>query len=240
MLEHHKGILLHHFPYSESSAIVKILTEAYGIRSYIIRGIHSKKGKKTSLLQPLSLIRFSSRPRQGKRLHTLREPEWDSPFHTIPYDIRKTTMALFMGEFLYRSLQEEDPDPELFTFIRNAVQVLDLEEAPPDLHILFVARLTLFFGIAPSLDEEGTWFDLHEGRFLSYRPSHELFLDPTAAGYLQELLKRDLGLPEKDQTQLPPAAVRKEVLDKMVQYFRLHLEGMGDLRSHKVLSEVFG
>ena len=45
MTESTNGICLHHYKYSESSVIVKIFTEKFGLKSYIIKGVRSKKSK---------------------------------------------------------------------------------------------------------------------------------------------------------------------------------------------------
>ncbi len=56
MLTTTRGIVLHHFKYSEKSIIAKIYTEKFGLQSYIINGVRSAKSKnKAVYLQPLSL-----------------------------------------------------------------------------------------------------------------------------------------------------------------------------------------
>ena len=46
------GIVLHQIKYGDSSIIVRIYTEEFGMQSYLIRGVKSKKSKiKSNLFQ---------------------------------------------------------------------------------------------------------------------------------------------------------------------------------------------
>ena len=45
MLSSTKGIVIHHFKYSEKSVIAKIYTEKFGLQSYILNGVRNKKSK---------------------------------------------------------------------------------------------------------------------------------------------------------------------------------------------------
>ena len=57
MLHKTKGIVISFVKYRETSIIVKIYTEAFGIQTYIENGVRSAKGKnKIALFQPLTLL----------------------------------------------------------------------------------------------------------------------------------------------------------------------------------------
>jgi hypothetical protein len=57
MLQKTKGIVLHSLKYSENSIIVKIYTESFGLVSYLVRSVRSKKSAlKTGIFQPLTLL----------------------------------------------------------------------------------------------------------------------------------------------------------------------------------------
>ena len=57
MTESTNGICLHHYKYSESSVIVKIFTEKFGLKSYIMKGVRSKKSKnKLNILHSLNIV----------------------------------------------------------------------------------------------------------------------------------------------------------------------------------------
>jgi DNA repair protein RecO (recombination protein O) len=57
MLHKTRGIVFRFTKYGESSIIVTIFTELFGIQTYIVNGIRSKNSKgKIALFQPLTLL----------------------------------------------------------------------------------------------------------------------------------------------------------------------------------------
>ena len=57
MLHKTRGIVLHSVKYSETSLIVKTYTEAFGIQSYMVKGVRSHRSKMRPILfQPLTLL----------------------------------------------------------------------------------------------------------------------------------------------------------------------------------------
>ena len=86
MLYTSKGIVLHHFKYGEKSIIAKIYTEKFGLQSYIINGVRSKKTKnKASYLQALSLIEINAVKKENKGLQQIKDIKIDISFQEIPF-----------------------------------------------------------------------------------------------------------------------------------------------------------
>lgn len=56
MLHVTKGIVINFIRYRESSIIVKIYTELFGLRTYIVNGVRNSKTAKIALYQPLSQV----------------------------------------------------------------------------------------------------------------------------------------------------------------------------------------
>jgi len=57
MLYKTKGIVINFIKYKESSIIVHILTNKFGMQSYIVNGVRSFKGtQKIALYQPLTIL----------------------------------------------------------------------------------------------------------------------------------------------------------------------------------------
>ena len=44
---------------------------------------------------------------------------------SLPFDVRKSTIALFMAEVLYRLVKECEPNQRLFDFVWGSVAALD-------------------------------------------------------------------------------------------------------------------
>lgn len=238
MILNSSGIVLSTLRYSDSSVIARIYTRAKGLRSFMVR---TGKGKsaltKLALLQSLSLVEISFSDDERKNLHTLRSLERESTLRTIPFDPVKTCIALFVSETIGRAIGEEEHNEELFKFLRSAILLLDDEDgSPANFHLKFLVEFTRFLGFYPNADYQSeSFFDLKEGEFTRANPIHPYFIDKQLAPWFQELLT--VGMSAYGSVHLTNQE-RRELLQKLLDYYRLHLDGMKEINSHKVLEEV--
>ena len=108
MLQKTKGIVLHTLKYNDTSIIVDMYTELSGRASFLVAVPRSRKAAvKSVLFQPLSFIEFEADYRLNATLYRIKEAKSFYPFSSIPYDPYKSSMALFLSEFLYRAVREE-------------------------------------------------------------------------------------------------------------------------------------
>jgi DNA repair protein RecO (recombination protein O) len=241
MLQSTKGIVLHTVKYSETSLIAKIYTETFGLQSYIIKGIRKQKSKtRPAILQHLSLVNMVVYHRERATLHTLKEIQIAYPYSGIPFDIRKSSLALFINELLYKSIREEEPNPGLFGFIWESCLRLDASGGP-FIHYphWYAIHLTAWLGFMPrnNYSVRNRFFDLQEGLFVASVPAHQQFLDAELSGYLHKLI----GLPFDELPALKiPAELRGLFLEKIILYYQVHLSGFTGLRSHQILHTVLG
>ena len=129
MLSQTKGILLHNVKYGENSIIATIYTEKFGRQAYIVNSAKGKKAKnKASMLQPLYLLDMVVYQKQSREVQRIKEFKTYETFHSIPFNIKKSTQVIFIAEILYKLLREEESSPELFHFCENAIKYLDLFE----------------------------------------------------------------------------------------------------------------
>lgn len=160
------------------------------------------------------------------------------PFKTIPYDIVKSSMTLFINELVYKSLREEEANPELFSFLYTSVEVLDMHDhTPVDFHLWFAVRFSRFLGFYPmdNYSSAARVFDLKEGIFRTGFPDHFHYLEFPLSRYMHELAFRT-------QEEIPDAAItntlRRLMIRKVVEYYRLHLPGFPELKSPDVLEKI--
>ena len=74
MIEHTKGICLHTYKYSETSIIVKVFTEKFGLTSYIVKGVRKKRSKtKMAIFQSLTLLDLESSNYGNRSLQFIKE-----------------------------------------------------------------------------------------------------------------------------------------------------------------------
>ena len=152
MIHKTKGIVLSHIKYKETSIITKIYTSAFGLRSYIVNGVRTKKSNgKLALYQPLTVLDLDVYEQPNKNIQRISEAKCAITYQNIPFEIHKTTIAIFLAEFLYKLLQNaEEKDSERYRFIELSLDYFDKSVEQVNLfHIQFLARLLKFSGTLP-------------------------------------------------------------------------------------------
>lgn len=237
-MEKTDGVVLHSIPYAENGLIIKIYTRGYGLVSYVISLGKNRKNRKMALLQPLSLVQLISTPPESGKLARITNLESLYPYQALLVDPIKRTIALFLAEVLYRSIKEDQPDPDLFDFLQHSLRILDMtEDNCANFHLVFLLQLSRFYGFYPQEPGAGVagYFDLQEGRFQLSKPAHPHFLNAQLSVQLQRLM--GLNFERSGELKLPNHD-RKYLLSGLVNYFRYHVPNFGELRSVKVLEEI--
>ena len=238
MLHKTRGIVLKSTNYSESSVVAQVFTEKFGLQSYIINGARKPKAKiGMPILQPLHLLDMVVYHRENGSLQRISEARQLPPLQTIPYDIVKSAVVMFLNEMLYKSLRQQSADEPLFNYIFNAISWLDSsEKMPPNFHLFFLLRLSRFLGFNPAMPKAGqAFFDLKDGVFCQSLPAHSLVLQHPHTGQLADLLGSTF---ENLDSLRIPLADRRFLLGKIIDFYRLHIDNMGEIKSHEVLEEV--
>jgi len=240
MIRKTRGIVLHTTRYGESSLVVHCYSEQYGRQSYMIKGVRgSRKQNRSNLFQPLFILDFEVYHKDSRAMQLVKEVSRATPLNSLPYDITKSTQAIFIAEVLYRVVREEEPNPMLAHFLINTIKYLDaLGDPSPDFHIIFLFQLSRFLGFYPQNNHGNgnNYFDLASGQFKSFLADPEIQLDETTSGLWSRYISYDYqGIKNSDFN----STQRKIVLDKLIRYYKLHVEGMGDIRSLEVLHDFF-
>jgi DNA repair protein RecO (recombination protein O) len=239
MLHKVRGIVLKTTNYSESSVIVQVLTDKFGMQSYLINGVKKPKAKvKMNMLQSLHLLDMVVYHKANTNIQRVSEVRQTPVFKSIPYDIIKTSIVIFLNEVLYKSIRQQSADENLFDYIFNAIAWFDeAEEINPNFHLSFLLKLTRFLGFSPNAKRRNDqlYFDLQEGEFVSRVPIH--------ANYLQ--LEDALGFVILFETSLEKISEikmsnnqRRFLLDKILVFYTLHTSSFGEVQSHKILETL--
>lgn len=239
MLHKTRGIVLKTTLYSESSVVVRILTEKFGLQSYLINGVKKPKAKiPMNMLQPLHLLDMVVYHKLNTSIQRVSEARPSPMFRSIPYVLVKNTIIQFLNEVLYKSIGQETQDEQLFDFIYHAVCWFDENEANPvNFHLAFLMKLSRYLGFAPHFEgrTDQIYFDLHEGAFTSLPPAHPHFIKKTDADELNKLFY--CSFEKLDELKINKEQ-RKFLLTKVLVYYSLHTSSFGQIRSHQILEEV--
>lgn len=239
MLHKTRGIVLKTTTYSESSVVVQVFTEKFGIQSYLINGVKKPKAKiPINVLQPLHLLEMVVYYKQNTQIQRVAEARPMPMFKSIPYNLVKNTIAQFLNEVLYKSIRQQHTDERLFEYLFNAISWFDeTEEFCVNFHLLFLMKLTRFLGFAPQPQARADqkYFDLQEGNFTSLSPIHPYFINGIDGNDLIQLLDTPF---EKNNELRFDNAHRRFLLDKILIYYQLHTASFGQVKSHQILEEV--
>jgi DNA repair protein RecO (recombination protein O) len=220
------GIALSFIKYKESSIISKVFTKEFGIQSYIVNSIRSKSSKtKIALFQPLTILDLVVYHNKKKEINRISEIKCGFSFQSIPFNIKKTSIALFLTELLTQTLKEETKSDELFEFVWESILTFDqMEGAYENFHLQFMMLLSRYLGILP---ESANGMLKEVGHIKSYdklfTEKVDFFIQSNYNSY-QKITKTD----------------RNEILMLIIDYFRFHYDSIREFKSIHVLKEVLG
>jgi DNA repair protein RecO (recombination protein O) len=156
----------------------------------------------------------------------------------MPYDVVRSSVGLFIAEVTMKSIRETEPNPALFEFLFETFVKLDDPTIPvTHFHLFFLRRFSGYLGFMPGGDEfeEMEFFDLKEGVFMVQEPVHRLYAQGTEVSLMQTLMQAEWF----DLTEIKShSSERKKLLEHLINYYKYHIDGMGDIHAHHILAEV--
>lgn len=234
-----RGIMLKVVKYGETSIICDIYTEQVGRQSYIINGVRKKNAKyPASLFQPMYMVEIVAYDNPQKELNRIKEIKVAVPYQSIPFDIKKSSIAQFALEILRKSVSERETNQALFDYVFDYFMYLDQgDKAYTNSHLWFALHLTRFLGFMPSgvCDKETPYFDIEKGAFVPFRSTF-LQLEDWVSSDIFGLMH--LSLVESHQLKLT-SHTRNKLIEEIVRFYQMHIDGMQVINSHQVLAQVF-
>ncbi|MFL5809903.1 MAG: DNA repair protein RecO [Flavisolibacter sp.] len=243
MIAKTKGIVLRSIKYGETSLVVTMFTELFGLQSYLVNGVRmatKKATPKASLFQPSAILEVVAYHHEFTGLHRLREYKWEFLYQHILSNVFKNAVALFMIELLSKCLKQPEPNPELFYFTEDALHHLD--KAPDavtgNFPLFFALHLAVFFGlrINDEFSDEKHFLDLQEGCFVEEQPSHQYYLIDREAAAVSDILK--IQHPDDLQQVFLNQDMRRRILHSLEQFYAFHIPEFGSLKTLPVLREI--
>jgi DNA repair protein RecO (recombination protein O) len=240
MLEKTRGIILHQIKYTDSGIVAQIYTRKFGRQSFIIKGMRNRKtGKHNIMFQPMFILDLELYYKPTRELQSLKEFSVSFTPYDIYSNIRKSCVAIFLGEVLTSVLKEESPHEELFDYIEESIIYFEKsKEGFANFHIAFMAGLSSYLGFEPGprLEEENVYFDMVNGVFVPIPPVHGNYANEEITGILADFFAAsydsigNISLTGK---------IRNDVLETLLRFYSLHLPGLKKIKSLDVLKEVF-
>lgn len=238
MLENFHGIVLRTVKYGETGLIVDMFTESHGRMSFMTKLVRSRQSKsRAAFWAPLSMVEFLAdyRP-MSSRLPQPQDVRLYYNYSDLPYSPVKSTVAMFLAEFLSSALRSEEQNIPLFKYMETSLQWYDSSRSAANFHLIFVLQLARYIGIMPNVEDEGLFFDMQAGSYVPLVPTHRYFLRPDEAKYVRLLMRIRLytmHLLRLNREQ------RRRILAVLITYYRLHVPQFPELKSLEVLQDVF-
>ncbi|MDR0547446.1 MAG: DNA repair protein RecO [Dysgonamonadaceae bacterium] len=241
MLHKTRAIVLHLTNYSDAYSIIQAYTEAFGPVSYLTARNKSKTTRvPQAVFYPLSVVDLETEHQNLREIQRIKEAKAHFPLISIRDNPVKTTMCIFLAETLSKVLKDRQPDANLFQYLLQSIHILELTEKHyANFHLVFLIRLSQFTGFYPddSGYRKGMFFDMQNGVFVPYKPFHIHFLNPDESETFYSLLRMNY---ENMAESAFSRQERKRILERILEYYRVHLNALAEIRSLEILHEVFG
>ena len=219
MLHKTRGIVFRYTKYGDTSIIVNIFTEVFGMQSYIVNSVRSQTARsRIALYQPLTLLDLVVYHRENANILRIKEIKCLYPYHNIPIDIRKSALAMFINEVINRTVKEESHAQELCEFLIQSLITLDKQSKVENFHLIFLIKLSRYLGFGAQTKNE-----VVGGRLASLE----------AEAMLEHVVNA-----EYDTTLPITNTLRRELLEVLMSFYSDHIDTLGEMKSVQVLREV--
>ncbi len=231
-------IVLSKLKYKDNDLIVKSYTEAYGVVSFLVKGVLKSKKASTKIayFQPLSQLQIVFNYTKKKTLYIPKDVKINTIYSSLHTHLLKSTIVMFLSEVLSLILQEEEQNAALYNYLKTVLLWFDEDTAYSNFHLLFLLDLTKYLGFYPDTTKTAfNHFNLEQGHF-EIKPTGKY----TVSGEEVILLKNLLGTTFDELSTIKiNAAKRQSFLNMILLYFKLHLGNFKTPNSLQVLNQVF-
>lgn len=221
MVSKTNGIVLNYIKYKETSIISKIYTKKFGLKSYLINGVRTKKGKfNISSFQPLSLLELVVYENKSSEIGRIKELKFDKIYFTNHHVQKKISICLFISEVLLKLITFQVPDKNQFNFVRNSLIELDkIVDNYENFHIIFLIKFSKYLGFEISNISD----------FSNIKFESQLVIS-----FLSEII-----ISEYSSNIKSTSSVRNKALEIIIVYFREKTELNINFNSNRILKNIF-
>ena len=245
MLQRITGIVTDIIRHNDSNNVVTLYTRQLGRMAFLVPVGKSKSGRmRNSCLLPMAVLEADVNIRPGKELYPLRQVAPVRLWHDIYSNPLKSSLVFFLTEFCSRLLRQYPADGLLWDFIVEALEYL--ETIPPrriaNFHLAFLIRMMAITGIEPSASSwtQDEQFDMLSGEMTGLNPP--------------DFLRRRILLPQDESSKVPlllrmnlrnmhlyrfTREERQRVLNRLLEYYSVHLSLNREYKSLDVLRDLF-
>lgn len=244
-----EAVILQTRKFSETSKIVQAFTRDRGRLSILIKGGRKGTNKFPGGVETLNRVDLQYYHKAGRDLQNFKSADLIASYQGLRKDLQRTYSALSLAEVVLRCTFPEDPHPDLFQVLTEALAALDqVETAPWTIRWNSLLRMCRVLGFGMDLQDcrscgsKGPMkgFDLESGSFICGNCKVEkpqlLHMGGEIWGVLRFLDTCPLEVSPRISVN-PAAGKRIEVL--FLLYFKYHVPGLQVLESWKMLPSIY-
>ena len=235
MIYQTRALVLNQFMYDDSKLIVKMYTEQLGMVSYLTYKSKDRR-KRSQIPLSMSLVEILGEEKRKGHLHYIKDIKLLEGEGLAGFDLRKSSVRMFLNEILYRLLVDKGEDGHLFEFLYVSLSEFIHRDFMPDFHLRFLVALMQKLGFSPqnNYSDATPIFNVESG---SFEPVFQEDKEEILLSHLFfRLLNRDLFSEKSAETI--SSHWRNRLLDMILKYFTLHIADFSAVKSHEVLRMV--
>lgn len=208
-------IILNYTKIKDSAIVIHTLSRPWGRRSFIV---HLGKGASLAMFQPLGIVEADISENPKSELWRASHFTQAAPLLSIRQDPSKNAIILFLSEVLYRAVRDGMAEEGLYDWCERSIVTLDaLERDYANFHLRWLLEFAGALGFAPSAEGLAPF-----------------------AGERYADLRALLGASFEEAMLLPLSGERRsELCEIIIRYLSHHTESTLDIRSLRVLQELF-
>ena len=233
-----EAIVIRQMKYGESSLILDMYTREKGMRSFIVSGIRGKKSKSAiyQIMNQLEIVAYDS---GSQKLNRIKETKLSTIYQSLGRNMVKSSIGIFMMDLFKQAVKEHEENSSLYEFLLKSLNILDQSSEKLSIFpLVFTLGLSEQLGFFPqnNFSTNTPRFSLMEGAFVSDQETSQYILSLD----LSLVLTNVLAYLTNDQTLIiPNKLVRNEILSQLINFYKLQLDGFGELKSVQVMQSLF-
>ncbi|PKP37837.1 MAG: DNA repair protein RecO [Bacteroidetes bacterium HGW-Bacteroidetes-14] len=233
-------IVLHKTKYGDSSIIIHGYSAETGRCGLIVRkggrgGIHSA----LSQLHPLSIIEAELSDKNRGDLKNVKEFRTLYNLPGIRENLSKSSIAMYVSEFIFRCIHEVEPNPSFYEFLVKSVLLLEeMDSGFANFHLWFLVEYAKRSGYGPEFttEDKNSLFDIVSASFTTTPQIGSKCFSEADSSILATILQYR----EESMHMLRiPGRQRNSFATAMTEYLAYHMGHQINVRSLDILREVF-
>ena len=218
-----KGIVLSETPYSETSKILQVLTEDYGLIGIISKGCRNIKNKLRGVSNKMCYSEYTINYKENG-LSTLIEGDTINSFKNIYSDMKKATYAFYLMDLVSQVLKENN-NKLIFSLLVNSLIKINDGLSPELITNIIEIKLLDYLGVGIELDncvncgssDNLLTIDLTSGGVICKNCYQEGFIMNNKALRLMQLLKK-VNIESLEKLEITDEDIFMEI-DKFIQEY---------------------